>query len=248
MTDEIGLPTELYEYGGGEPDRSAGFEPGDELVKAIIATARQGIVVLDRNLRYQVFNPFMEELSQTPAADVLGKGALDVFPQLQEHGIDELWARALAGETVTSRDIPVRVAATGRTIWVVGSYTPIRSGNGEIQAVLGLIHDITQRKQAESQLQANEQRYRTLLEKLNVGVFQSTLRGDFIHVNQAVAAIGGYSSTAEVMATPAARLYADPADRERVIALLRREGRVEELELRAARKDGTPYWVSMMSP
>ena len=41
--------------------------------RAIIQDAGEGIVVYDRELRYKVFNPFMERLTGKPAEEVLGK-------------------------------------------------------------------------------------------------------------------------------------------------------------------------------
>ncbi len=49
--------------------------------RAIIQDAGEGIVVYDRELRYKVFNPFMERLTGKRAEEVLGKFAPDVFPR-----------------------------------------------------------------------------------------------------------------------------------------------------------------------
>lgn len=91
---------------------------------------------------------------------------------------------------------------------------------------------------------ASEAEYRLLVERLNVGVFHSTLDGRFVHVNQHVADLAGYTVD-EWMAKPATCLYADPADRERIKAALLRDGEVRDWEVRSLRKDGTEIWLSM---
>ena len=71
----------------------------------IVSQAGEGIIVYDRDLRYVVWNRFMERMTGALAEDVIGRNALDLFPHLHEQGVDSLLKRALNGETVTSPDI-----------------------------------------------------------------------------------------------------------------------------------------------
>jgi PAS domain S-box-containing protein len=80
---------------------------------------------------------------------VLGRCALDLFPDLREHGVDRLLARALAGELVRAPEMPYRVAATGRAGWVRAVYRPHVDATGTIIGAIAVVHDITSRKQAE---------------------------------------------------------------------------------------------------
>jgi PAS domain S-box-containing protein len=120
--------------------------------QAIISSVREGIIIYDRQLRYVVWNSFMEDMTGLPAEHVLGKYAPDVFPHLREQGVVRLLQRALAGETVTSEDTPYYVSQTGKSGWVSGMYGPYRDANGDIIGVIGLVRDITERKQAEQTL------------------------------------------------------------------------------------------------
>ena len=49
--------------------------------REIIEGAAEGIIVYDSDLRYQLFNPFMERLTGKPAQEVLGKVTTEVFPR-----------------------------------------------------------------------------------------------------------------------------------------------------------------------
>ena len=124
----------------------------EHFTRTIISSVRQGIIVYDRELRYQVWNRFMEEITGLPAEQVLGTWALDVFPHLREYGIDLLLRRALQGEIVQAPDTPFHVPQTGRSGWVGSVYSPHVGPNGSVVGVVAIIHDITERKRAEDQL------------------------------------------------------------------------------------------------
>ncbi|HEV7239096.1 MAG TPA: EAL domain-containing protein [Thermoanaerobaculia bacterium] len=119
----------------------------------IIDNAGEGIVVYDRELRYVLWNTFMRELTGLAAAEVLGRRATDVFPHLREQGIDDMLARALAGEIVSSPDVHYFVPVTQRQGWVSSVYRPYVADDGETVGVIALIRDITERKKAEQQIE-----------------------------------------------------------------------------------------------
>src|SRR5688500_17505696 len=119
----------------------------------IIENAGEGIVVYDRDLRYLLWNRFMEEMTGMEAADVLGRTATDLFPHLVEQQVDQLLQRAFAGESVASPDVHYYIPSTGRRGWVSSVYRPHHDEAGKIVGVIGLIRDVTQRKEAEQQIE-----------------------------------------------------------------------------------------------
>jgi diguanylate cyclase (GGDEF)-like protein/PAS domain S-box-containing protein len=129
------------------------LDEGNRFATEIIENAGEGIVVYDKGLRYLLWNRFMEELTGLAAADVIGKPALELFPHLREQNVDQLLRRAFTGETVSSPDVHYYVPATGRRGWVSSVYRPHLDEQGAIVGVIGLIRDITQRKEAEQQIE-----------------------------------------------------------------------------------------------
>jgi diguanylate cyclase (GGDEF)-like protein/PAS domain S-box-containing protein len=119
----------------------------------IIDNAGEGIVVLDSELRYTLWNRFMEDMTGLAPKEVIGKVAGDLFPHVREQGVDTLLQRALAGETVASPDVHYIVPQTGREGWVSAVYRPHSDAAGKVVGVIGLIRDITERKTAEQQIE-----------------------------------------------------------------------------------------------
>ncbi len=118
----------------------------------IINSVQEGIIVYDLNLRYQVWNPFMEEFSGIPASGVLGKHPTELFPFLEEAGIIEKLNNTLKGEISPTSDFPFKVPESGRSGWASDKNMPFRDVDGKIIGVIGTVHDITIRKQAEMEL------------------------------------------------------------------------------------------------
>src|SRR5512133_943767 len=56
--------------------------------KEIIEGAAQGIIVYDSELRYVVFNPFMQRLTGKSSEEVIGRIAMEVFPRLRASGLE----------------------------------------------------------------------------------------------------------------------------------------------------------------
>ena len=125
----------------------------NRFAREIIDNAGEGIVVYDSELRYLIWNRFMEDLTGLAAKDVAGKSALELFPHIREQQVDEMIRRALAGETVAAPDTQFAIPQTGRTGWVSAVYRPHLDANGKIVGVIGLIRDITERKTAEQQIE-----------------------------------------------------------------------------------------------
>jgi PAS domain S-box-containing protein len=141
----------------------------------IIASANEGIVVNGRDLKHLVWNPFMEQLTGVPAAEVIGKHPLKVFPFLKEAGVIRQMERALTGETAPPVEVRFHVRQSGRSGWASNVSAPLRNVRGEIIGVIGLVNDITERKWAEQQLSRNEARYRGLFASMEEGFLLAEL-------------------------------------------------------------------------
>jgi formate hydrogenlyase transcriptional activator len=118
--------------------------------REIIVEAAEGIIVYDSELRYQLFNPFMERLTGKRSRDVIGRVASEVFPRLVPSGIEAALKQALQGEVVQVADALVpKHSADGRDLWEFCTFAPHRDAQGKVIGVIGLVRDVTDRHLAE---------------------------------------------------------------------------------------------------
>jgi PAS domain S-box-containing protein len=138
----------------------------------IVASAQEGIVVVDELQRCVLWNPFMERLSGIPARDVVGK------PLMQATSLGlltelEAMERALAGQHV--EDDVERPTSSGNMAWWLVTHTPLRNADGGIKGAIVTVHDITELKRTEQALRESQKRTSTALAALGVGVWEIDL-------------------------------------------------------------------------
>ncbi|MCP4664338.1 MAG: PAS domain S-box protein, partial [bacterium] len=94
-------------------------------------------------------------------------------------------------------------------------------------------------------LRESEQRYRSLVANLPVGIYRSTVDGDFITANPTMAGMFGYDCEEEFLRVRLSDFHADDAEREGFSRRLLTLGKVVASELRMKKKDGELWWSAL---
>jgi PAS domain S-box-containing protein len=157
----------------------------------IVASAREGFVVYDRDFKIKIWNAAMEELSGLACTEVLGKDIFEVFPPIRETSVPERLAEALEGKTTVGKDFQLPVKNQGKSLWLSARYGPHRNSHGEVVGVIVTIRDVTARRNTEEQLRNSEERYREILATLQDGYWEATLAGELFFFNEAICTIFG---------------------------------------------------------
>jgi diguanylate cyclase (GGDEF)-like protein/PAS domain S-box-containing protein len=158
---------------------------------------------------------------------------------------DEI-AKAVAHNSWFEIEYPIQ-HAKGHTIWVSERGYPIFDEFGQVQALEGYIQDISDRKNVEDSLKKAEARYRSIFENAIEGIFQSTLDGQYLVANPALAGIYGYASSEELihaLNNIQHQLYVLPTRREEFVNEIATKGKVQNFQSQIYRKDKSIIWIS----
>ncbi len=97
-------------------------------------------------------------------------------------------------------------------------------------------------------LKESDERCRTLLNNVPIGVFRSTIGpegGMFLSVNPALARMFGYENPESMIKTRVSDCYQNKEDRNNFITNISREGSVSGYEVQLRRKNGLHFWGSL---
>jgi PAS domain S-box-containing protein len=199
----------------------------------------------DESLSNLFVSPQISDLLGRPSGTTGDEWAERLHPEDRERARNETIAGVRSGEPFTLEYRMVR--DDGRVIWVRDSATTVRDEAGEPEYVLGFFFDITERKEAELQLEEVERRYRHLVEQLPAVTYMDTADDELssIYVSPQVETVLGLSADA-FTTDDAWASHLHPEDRdeaERGIREAIRKGVPFTLEYRMLRPDGSVVWI-----
>ncbi|MDP2805172.1 MAG: EAL domain-containing protein [Gallionellaceae bacterium] len=175
----------------------------------------------------------------------------EIHMELITHPEDREYVRRTIGEAINTQQSFVAeyriIHASGDIIWVAERGSPLYDEAGEIEAIEGVLQNITRRKLSEIAANQAEERYRSIFENAVEGIYQTTPDGSYLNFNPALVKIYGYESTNDLIQGVAdinSQLYAHPKKRDEFIAIMSTHGRVVNFEAEVRRKDGEVIWIS----
>ena len=160
------------------------------------------------------------------------------------HPEDAALAASAVGQSIENPGTRVEVvvrASNGAGGWrVCGCVLVSRLDEPAVAAVVCNFTDVTEHHQARAALQASESRYRDMVHRSPIAFCSSTPAGQFLDANRACLDLLGFGSLADLQLQNPATLYADPADRPRVLEAMQHDSAAE---VRLRRRDGELRWV-----
>jgi PAS domain S-box-containing protein len=203
------------------------------------------VVVNEKGILVQV-NPAAEQLFRTSAFNLLQYHLSEFFPNLDAR--PELWENRSEHMLKLNRNSsinPARKSSRNQRIIEISISSRFHE---EFREYVGILRDITDRKQAEEALRIAEENYRSIFENALEGIFQSAPDGKFISVNPAMARIYGYDSPQQMLegiTDIGEQLYVHQSERDEFRRLMRERGQVENFEHQAHRRDGSIFWAEI---
>jgi len=220
--------------------RNVELKRSRQFLDSIINALDDPVFVKDEQFRWVVLNERACEMLGRPREELLGKSPQEVLPSDWADSLQDMDQEVLrTGGTVVSED-EVTWDGEPRTVSAKKSVFTER-GTGK-RYIAGSIRDITEFKQVETALRANEARLNSIFRAAPVGVGLAVDRV-FVEVNEAFSDMTGFS-VAELRGQTARILYDNAEDFQRTgTELIRQieESGIASLEVILLRKDGSRF-------
>jgi PAS domain S-box-containing protein len=121
-------------------------------------------------------------------------------------------------------------------------------GNDELSELANILNRTLHRlESSQAAVRKAEQNYRSIFENAIEGIFQTTLEGQYISANPALAEIYGFDSPEDLMTTRTdvkRDLYVNPQRRREFVDILLHQGSLSRFESQVYRADGQVIWIS----
>ena len=131
--------------------------------------------------------------------------------------------------------------------WFNVDVDPILDENHQISGFVLFTSDITEHNKAEKVIEESEEKFRTLTENINVGIYRNTVgqKGKFIEANPAIVKMFGFKNKEEFLAHNVSELYLQPEERKKFNDEMLEKGFVKDKVLKLMQIDGTPFYGSI---
>ncbi len=201
-----------------------------------------GIIVFDEESKIEFANQMAAEILGIPRDQILGREFYSLIGKRDEEFLEEMVVR---GEGIGQKvciEMTIQTPS-GQPKETEVCIAPTRSEEGSIKTY-AYLRDITERKRFEKELKESEEKYRTLFERVQHGLFISTKEGKFLDCNQALVEMAGYGNKEEFLKIDIPKdLYVNKEDRKAFQKLIEDQGYCKDLEVEFKKKSGEKITV-----
>jgi PAS domain S-box-containing protein len=151
----------------------------DEVYRSVVKNAPYCIHQIDMEGKMISVNPAgLRCIDATEESEAIGQPYITVVSEEDQDRIDNLMQRAFQGE---ASEFEFRSFNT--RIWQ-STFVPMKDADGNVERLMGITIDMTQRRQAEESLRESEQRQQDILDNATAVVFVKDLEGRYLTINR----------------------------------------------------------------
>ena len=219
----------------------------EERYKRLVETSPDSITLTDLAGTFTMANQRAAQIHgfATPE-EMIGLSAFELIAPHEWPRAQENLQRTLEEGSVRHVEYTL-LRRDGTTFPAELSASVIRDEEGNPEAFIGVVRDISERKQAEAAIREAEQRFRATFDEAPVGISHTALDGNWLMANQRMCDILGRDR--EELVNLRFQDITHPDDLEADLAQLRRliAGEIQSyaLEKRYLRKDGSQLWANL---
>lgn len=211
--------------------------------EAILNSAPDGVVVIDRATRIVHANPRFAIMFGHSLQELPGMGMAALLPQFALVGVEPQWQPGLAGAGFACRMDALH--CDGNVFPVELSVSPVADSSGE-SLLIAIVRDISAQAAMLESLRASEARFRGYVENTPDWIWELDAQGYFRYSSPRVGEILGYAPH-ELIGKSFVSFPAVPDDDggEALVEALRRGQQVNALQLQRLHRDGQPVFLEI---
>jgi diguanylate cyclase (GGDEF)-like protein/PAS domain S-box-containing protein len=215
-----------------------------QLQARLLDAVGEAVIALDVEGRVLYWNRMAEEMYGWSSEEAMGRNLREmVVPEDCRERAEEISRQVTEGRSWSGEFMVRRKDDT--SFPVVATNTPVYDETGNLTGVIGVLRDVTARKEAEEALEESEQRFGSAFRDASIGMALVGTDGRFMQVNRSLCRIVGYSEEELLEKTFQEITHPDDlrADVEQVRRMLAGEIETYQMEKRYLHKDGNVVWV-----
>jgi PAS domain S-box-containing protein len=221
----------------------------EEKIRSILQSSPDAITVSDLNGNLIDCNQAdIEMFGYSAEEEMIGRNGFEFIAGKDRERATEVLTKVVATGIVKNFQCD-GVAKDGREFPIEISVSLVRDASNNPKYLVGIIKDISQRKQMEDAIRESEEKTRNILQSSPDAIVVTDLNGTMIDCNQAALELGGVSSKEELLGKNTYDLIS-PKDYKKSmknVEMLLKEGTIRDFEFSLVAKNGRefPAEVSM---
>src|SRR5262249_32147843 len=189
-------------------------------------------------------NDALAAVSGRSADELIGRDWIETLSADTDAAVVEHFYAELREGRIVQHDENSIETPGGDVRLIAWSSAILRNGDGTVYGAASIGQDITDRRRAEENLRASEERFRTLSENAPVGIFQTDADNNCVYVNERWTQMSGRSFDQAMGQGWSSTVH--PDDLEQAAVEWRRaraEGDASSIEFRFVHPDGRLVWA-----
>jgi len=223
----------------GRREAEAALVEREAFFRLLATVAPVGIFHTDRDGRCVYINERWKSLTGLSTEKALNEGWADALHPEDREKVLNFWMECVRERTPYRQEFRL-LHQDDRTIWVLAQALPEIDDTGRVHGFIGTVTDITELREAEADLGRSEERFAKAF-RASPGLFAISRLSDGVHydVNDVWLETLGYDR-ADVIGKSATEIgiWGNPSDREKLLDILKRDGRAHNFDGHLRRKDG----------
>ncbi len=217
------------------------LKESEERFRSIFDNVNDGILLVNlENNKFLIGNKAIIKMLGYSLEELTNLSVKDIHPKVQLSAIMDAFEKQSRGDVSLSKNVPVK--RKDGTIFYGDINSSIITFGGK-KYIVGVFRDVTERKQAEDQLQESEKKYRELVENIDEVLYEVDKNGMALYVSTPIKSILEYTPS-EIIDQPFLN-FVHPEDKQKVQSAVQRiaSGRLELNEYRLLTKSGDIRWI-----